>query len=225
MCLKLLFIEDNEDILLNLFSWFEEKGYECDCARNGPEGLNLAISGNFSCIILDIMLPRLNGLEICRQLRELGNNVPIIMLTARDAVADRVAGLDAGADDYLVKPFSLHELEARIKAVLRRGKSGEEKLHFADIEMNIGQHKAFRQGIELRLSPTSFKILRALLMEAPNMVRKESLENMLWGDTPPEGSALRNHIHELRKVLDRPFAQSILETAPHIGWRLKLPDE
>lgn len=218
----LLFIEDNEDILYNLFTWFEAKQYYCDCARNGKSGLELALNENFDCIVLDIMLPGLDGLEICRKLRDCGKNTPIIMLTARDTVADKIAGLECGADDYLVKPFSLKELEARIMAVMRRGKANRVKYQFGAIELDRNQHMAFRNGHELRLTPTSFKILEQLVISAPEIVRKETLEKMLWEEDAPNGSALRNHIHELRKILDKPFDEPLLETVSHLGWRLKL---
>lgn len=222
---SILFIEDNEDLLSNLLCWFEQKGLQCDCARNGNAGLELAKSGLFDCIVLDIMLPGMNGLDLCKTLRKTGNNVPVVMLTAKDTVADKVAGLDCGADDYLVKPFSLKELEARIRAVLRRGRPQGEKLCFGEIELLSGVHRAYRHGIELKLSPACFKILEALLVAAPDLVRKGKLEALLWGDEPPEGSALRNHIHELRKIIDKPFEYPMLETAPHVGWRLKLPGD
>lgn len=118
---SVLLVEDNEDILANLYAYLEPLGYELDCARNGRTGLEMAASGQFDLVVLDIMLPGLDGISLCRALRgEHGVQVPVIMLTARDTVADRVLGLDAGADDYLVKPFALRELEARIRALLRR---------------------------------------------------------------------------------------------------------
>ena len=143
------------------------------------------------------------------------------MLTARDAVADRVQGLEAGADDYLVKPFALKELEARIRALLRRGRlstrnaGGETVWTYADLVFNVAEHKAERQGHRLRLSPTGFRILDELVRAAPGLVRREELEHSLWGDDPPEGSALRTHIHELRRELDKPFAEPLLHTVPH----------
>lgn len=223
MSCSLLFIEDNEDILLNLFSWFEARNYICDCGRNGISGLELALNGDFDCIILDLMLPDLDGMEVCRILRDRGLAIPIIMLTARDAVPDRIEGLEAGADDYLVKPFSLKELEARIRAVLRRKWATGVKLGFGPLEMNRKLHTVSRNGMELRLSPSCFKILEILLQAAPDLVPKERLERELWGDDAPEGSALRNHIHELRKIMDKPFEAQLLETVPHLGWRLRLP--
>ena len=228
MAVALLLVEDNEDILANLYAFLEPLGYELDCARNGRTGLAMAIDQHFDCIVLDIMLPGIDGISLCRELRDKHHKLtPIIMLTARDAVADRVQGLEAGADDYLVKPFALKELEARIRALLRRGRmssgnsaDGGAVWTYADLTFNSGEHWAERQGRRLRLSPTGFRILDELMRVAPGLVRREDLEHALWGDDPPEGSSLRTHIHELRRELDKPFAESLLHTVPHVGYRL-----
>ena len=228
MAVALLLVEDNEDILANLYAFLEPLGYELDCARNGRTGLAMAIDQHFDCIVLDIMLPGIDGISLCRELRDKHHKLtPIIMLTARDAVADRVQGLEAGADDYLVKPFALKDLEARIRALLRRGRmssgnsaDGGAVWTYADLTFNSGEHWAERQGRRLRLSPTGFRILDELMRVAPGLVRREDLEHALWGDDPPEGSALRTHIHELRRELDKPFAESLLHTVPHVGYRL-----
>ncbi|MGV7095151.1 response regulator transcription factor [Desulfovibrio sp. QI0434] len=228
MAVALLLVEDNEDILANLYAFLEPLGYELDCARNGRTGLVMAIDQHFDCIVLDIMLPGIDGISLCRELRDKHHKLtPIIMLTARDTVADRVQGLEAGADDYLVKPFALKELEARIRALLRRGRmssgnsaDGGAVWTYADLTFNSGEHWAERQGRRLRLSPTGFRILDELMRVAPGLVRREDLEHALWGDDPPEGSALRTHIHELRRELDKPFAESLLHTVPHVGYRL-----
>ena len=228
MAVALLLVEDNEDILANLYAFLEPLGYELDCARNGRTGLAMAIDQHFDCIVLDIMLPGIDGISLCRELRDKHHkHTPIIMLTARDTVADRVQGLEAGADDYLVKPFALKELEARIRALLRRGRmssgnsaDGGAVWTYADLTFNSGEHWAERQGRRLRLSPTGFRILDELMRVAPGLVRREDLEHALWGDDPPEGSALRTHIHELRRELDKPFAESLLHTVPHVGYRL-----
>ena len=228
MAVALLLVEDNEDILANLYAFLEPLGYELDCARNGRTGLAMALGQHFDCIVLDIMLPGIDGISLCRELRDKHHkHTPIIMLTARDAVADRVHGLEAGADDYLVKPFALKELEARIRALLRRGRmssgntaDGGAVWRYADLTFNSGEHWAERQGRRLRLSPTGFRILDELMRVAPGLVRREDLEHALWGDDPPEGSALRTHIHELRRELDKPFAESLLHTVPHVGYRL-----
>lgn len=219
--LSLLFVEDNEDILANLYAWFEARGAVCDCARDGKAGLALALEGSFDCIVLDLMLPGMDGIGVCKALRGAGRHVPILMLTAKDALEDRVLGLESGADDYLVKPFSLKELEARIRAVLRRGRPTDGPLGFGPLRLERQRHAVTREGVELRLSPTGFRILEALIRAAPGMVTREEMERLLWGEEAPEGSALRNHIHELRKVLDKPFDRPLLETVPHVGWRLR----
>ena len=144
---SVLLVEDNEDILANLYAYLEPLGYELDCARNGRTGLEMAASGQFDLVVLDIMLPGLDGISLCRALREEhGVQVPVIMLTARDTVADRVLGLDAGADDYLVKPFALRELEARIRALLRRGRTQESaqggELRVDDVCIDVAGHRA-----------------------------------------------------------------------------------
>ena len=229
-CARLL-VEDNEDILANLYAFFEPMGYVLDCARNGRAGLQMALEHDFDCIVLDVMLPGLDGVSLCRRLRqEYKCATPVIMLTARDAVADRVTGLEAGADDYLVKPFAFRELEARIRALLRRGRlqsaTGMDRGGLwtcADLTLNEEEHWAARQGRRLRLSPTGFRILKELLRVAPGLVRRQHLEQLLWGDEPPEGSALRTHIHELRRELDKPFGLPLLHTVPHVGYRLS-PD-
>ena len=161
---SVLLVEDNEDILANLYAYLEPLGYELDCARNGRTGLEMAASGQFDLVVLDIMLPGLDGISLCRALREEhGVQVPVIMLTARDTVADRVLGLDAGADDYLVKPFALRELEARIRALLRRGRAQENaqggELRVDDVCIDVAGHRVTRQGREVKVSPTGFRIL------------------------------------------------------------------
>lgn len=225
----LLLVEDNEDILAMLYAFFEPLGYELDCARNGRAGLEQALAGRFDCLVLDVMLPGMDGITLCRTLREKHDyRTPIIMLTARDTVPDRVLGLESGADDYLVKPFALKELEARIRALIRArgrgqqgaggGSSGE--LRYADVVVDVAGHRVTRQGKELRISPTGFRILCELMRAAPALVAREELEQMLWGDAPPGGSALRTHIHELRQALDKPFDPPLLQTVTHVGYRL-----
>lgn len=217
---SVLLVEDNEDILANLYAYLEPLGYELDCARNGRTGLEMAASGQFDLVVLDIMLPGLDGISLCRALREEhGVQVPVIMLTARDTVADRVLGLDAGADDYLVKPFAL----------LRRGRTQESaqggELRVDDVCIDVAGHRVTRQGREVKVSPTGFRILCELARRAPALVRREELERRLWGDDLPGGSALRTHIHELRQHLDKPFGSPVLHTISHVGYRLGREEE
>lgn len=218
---SILIVEDNEALLGNLCEWFENEGHTVDCARNGKHAVALLEGNAPDCVILDVMLPGMDGFSVCRAARESGNHVPIIMLTARDSVEDRVQGLDLGADDYLVKPFSLRELSARVSALLRRPPYVGEELQFGPIHMNLGSHTCSRGGIPLKLTPTSFRILELLLRSAPNVVPKEKLEKWLWGEDIPGDGSLRNHILELRKILDRPFPTPLLETVSHVGYRLR----
>ncbi|GAB4353073.1 MAG: response regulator transcription factor [Immundisolibacter sp.] len=219
---RLLLIEDNAALLQNLYDYFEGQGYELDSARDGLTGLALASGGDHDLIVLDLNLPRLDGLEVCRRLRdEWGLTTPLLMLTARDAVEQRVEGLRAGADDYLVKPFSLAELEARLEALLRRGqRTVAAVLRCADLMLDVANAHAERGGRRLDLTPTELKLLEALLRASPRLVRRSELEHLLWADQPPNSDALRTHIHGLRQAVDRPFTVPLIETVRGIGYRL-----
>lgn len=218
---SLLFVEDDEDILANLYAWFEQKDFRIDSCRNGIAALEQARNPGLDCIILDILLPGMNGMEVCKRLRADGIQTPIIIITAKDSIEDKVAGLEEGADDYLVKPFSLKELEARIYALMRRPQTKMSERVFGEIRFLPGQRRVFRKNTELILSPASFRILECLIRYAPNLVPREDLEELIWGDDRPGSSALRNQIFELRRVLDKPFDWPMLETIPHTGYRLR----
>lgn len=227
--MRILIIEDNPDIVANLYEYFEPLGHELDNARTGHAGLARAAEQNFDVIVLDGMLPGLDGLEVCRRLREeLHCNTPVLMLTARDTVNDKVKGLRAGADDYLVKPYSLIELEARLDALLRRATASgvDQVLRFGELEFDTGTFEARRAGQRLELTPFGYKLLAALLRSAPRLVPREALEQELWKDEPPLSDALRSHIHALRQAIDKPFPQSVpmLVTVPGIGYRLVCTD-
>lgn len=226
--MHVLVIEDNPDIIANLFGFFEPLGYTLDVARNGSSGLNLAVQNAYDVIVLDLSLPGLDGVEVCRRLREDHHNaVPILMLTARDTEHDKVTGFCAGADDYLVKPYSLLELDARLKALVRRA-SNEQVRHtltYDEIRLDTRTGTATRAGKTIALTPTAYKILLTLLRQAPRLVSREALEREIWGDNPPESDALRTHIHALRQALDKPFARPMLITRPGAGFRLAAADE
>ena len=224
--MRLLIIEDNADIVANLYGFLEPLGYTLDHARTGHAGLALAMQQEFDAIVLDLMLPGLDGLEVCRRIRrESPHPAPVLMLTARDTIEDKVDGFEAGADDYLVKPFSLVELEARLKALVRRSRStpGDAVLGLADLRFDPGTYAASREGRPLHLTPTGYKLLAALLRAAPQVLSRERLEREVWGDDPPDSDALRTHMYSLRMVLDKPFAAPMLKTIPGIGYRLVDP--
>ena len=224
---RILIIEDNADILANLYGFLGPLGYAIDSARTGVSGLVHAAEHNYDAIVLDLMLPGIDGLEVCRRLRKtLRQATPVLMLTARDTVKDKVAGFDSGADDYLVKPFSMVELDSRLKALRRRagGQHGEALLRLGDLQFDPATYEATRGGRPLRLTPTGYKLLAALLRTAPNLMRRDDLEREVWGDEVPDSDVLRSHIYALRAALDKPFAAPMLKTLPGIGYRLVDPD-
>ncbi|RYJ62386.1 response regulator transcription factor [Pseudomonas songnenensis] len=220
--MRILVIEDNRDILANVLDYLELKGYVVDCAQDGLSGLHLAATQEYDLIVLDIMLPGIDGYQVCKRLREdARRDTPIIMLTARDALADRLQGLSAGADDYLIKPFALSELVARIEAILRRCQgSRKRQLQVADLCYDLDTLEASRAGQPIRLNPIGHKLLAIFMQRSPAVVRREALEEALWGDHAPDSDALRSHIHQLRQVLDKPFDRPLLHTVHGVGFRL-----
>jgi DNA-binding response OmpR family regulator len=219
---RILVIEDNRDILANILDYLQLKGFTADCAQDGLSGLHLASTGHYDLIVLDIMLPGIDGYQLCKRLREDGqNDVPILMLTARDALDDRLQGLQAGADDYLIKPFALSELVARIQAILRRSQgSRKRQLQVGDLLYDLDTLHVSRAGQPLKLNPIGLKLLAVLMQKSPAVVRREALEEALWGDDCPDSDSLRSHIHQLRQVLDKPFATPLLHTLHGVGYRL-----
>lgn len=220
--MRILVIEDNRDILANVLDYLQLKGFSVDCAQDGLSGLHLATTGHYDLIVLDIMLPGMDGHQLCKRLREDGHNeVPILMLTARDALEDRLQGLQAGADDYLIKPFALSELVARIEAILRRTQgSRKRQLNVADLVYDLDTLHVSRAGQPLKLNPLGLRLLAVLMQKSPAVVRREALEEALWGDDCPDSDSLRSHIHQLRQVLDKPFATPLLHTLHGVGYRL-----
>lgn len=223
--MRILVIEDNHDILANVLDYLQLKGFGVDCAQDGLSGLHLATTGHYDLIVLDVMLPGMDGVQLCKRLREDGNNeVPILMLTARDALEDRLTGLQAGADDYLVKPFALSELVARIEAILRRTHGSRKRcLAVADLRYDLDTLHVTRAGQPLKLNPIGLKLLEILMQKSPAVIRREALEEALWGDDCPDSDSLRSHIHQLRQVLDKPFPTPLLHTLHGIGYRLAEP--
>jgi len=226
--MRILIVEDHPDILANLYGFLEPKGHVLDSARNGYAALGLASEHEYDVIVLDIGLPGLNGLELCQKLRaELSIATPVLMLTARDSLGDKVAGFDSGADDYLVKPFSLVELEVRLKALVRRSEgrnAGSSKLRFGQLVFDPDTQQASRANQPVNLTRTGYVLLHALLKAAPRIVSRDTLEQAVWGDDRPDSDALRTHIHALRQAIDKPFDHPMLLTVPGVGYRLVLPD-
>ena len=225
---KILVIEDNPDIVANIYAFFEPKGFELDNAHNGISGLTLASNNRYDVILLDVMLPGMDGTKLCKKLREeLHDKTPVLMLTARDTISDKVAGFDSGADDYLVKPFSLVELESRIKALIRRHQDShfEHSITVGKLSLNTEVHTIVRESKPIKLTPTGFKILQILMSASPRMVSKNELEEKVWADDIPSSDALRTHVHSVRAQVDKPFAKPMVMTVSGVGYQLIDPDK
>ena len=220
--MRILLVEDNRDILANLADYLTLKGYTVDCAQDGLSGLQLASSQHFDLLVLDVMLPGIDGFTLCQRLREEArSSTPVIMLTARDTLDDRLQGFRSGADDYLLKPFALSELAARIEAVLRRSQGmNRRNLQVGDLAYDLDTLEVSRAGRPLKLNPLGLKILEILMQRSPNVVRRDALEEAIWGEDCPDSDSLRSHIHQLRQVIDKPFTQPLLHTVHGVGYRL-----
>lgn len=226
--MKILIIEDNADIAANVGLYFENKGHTVDFAYNGLHGLTIAQENPFDIIVLDLMLPGLDGTSVCQRLKASHQSTAaIIMLTARDTLDDKLLGFEAGADDYLVKPFSLLELEARINALQKRGHPGTDNpiLKVADLELNLAEHSVTRDNQPIKIKPVNFKILQFLMMNQQRVVAQSEIIDYVWKDDPPEGDPLRVHIHNIRQKIDKPFVQKLLHTVHGIGYRLYASNE
>lgn len=225
---KVLLVDDEESIVESIEYALSQEGFEVVSAHNGQEALQKVQLEKPNLIVLDLMLPELSGLEVCRILRRERNETPIIMLTAKGEEIDRVIGLEVGADDYLVKPFSLRELIARIRALLRRSKISETddtqpQMHqYDDLEMNLTEHKVMVRGKQVELSPKEFKIL-AMLMSAPNKVfSREELLEQVWGlDFYGDTKTVDVHIRWLREKIEKdPSNPQYVQTVRGFGYRL-----
>ena len=220
--MRILVIEDNTDIAANLGDFLEDRGHTVDFAGDGVTGLHRAVVDDFDAIILDLNLPGMDGLEVCRKLRQdARKQTPVLMLTARDALEQKLAGFDSGADDYLVKPFALQELEARLAVLLRRGRGNTARvLNVSDLEFNLDTLEVFRGGTLVTLNPTALKILQVLMEASPAVVTRQELETRVWGEELLDSDSLRVHIHGLRAAVDKPFGKPLIQTRHGIGYRL-----
>lgn len=223
--MKILLVEDCKQIAEVIFDFFDDSTkYQLDYAATGPQGLALALDNSYDCIILDIMLPGMDGINVCQQLRAHENLTPIIMLTARDTKQDILTGLNIGADDYIVKPFDLALLEARIHTVLRRTNRSEfqQSIELGKLKLDLTTHTLEREGQCIKLNPSCFKILKLLMQRHPNIATREEIANLLWPDDPPDHDVLRKHIYLLRNKIDKGFAHELLITIPKIGYKIDI---
>lgn len=222
MSLSLLVVEDNTALARNLAEGLERHGHRADFAANGRHGLQLALENAYDVIVLDLALPLMDGLEVCRRLRaEAGKRIPVLMLTARDTLQDKLAGFDSGADDYLVKPFALEELLARCLALAQRHSLHQPAmLQVGALTVDRAARTASRAGVPLKVSQLGFRILQLLAEAHPRVLTRSELMEKLWQGEPPDSDALRTHLYQLRQVLDKPFPNPMLLTVHGVGFRL-----
>lgn len=204
MSIHILIVDDNRDLLNNLREFFELQGFAAEGCDTGVDALERIRRGTFDLIVLDVGLPGVDGLSICRTLREEGFSVPVLMLSVRKTIDDRVAGLEKGADDYLAKPSSLRELKARVEALLRRTRSLQTTLRVGDLELDVAQHRVLRAGRMLKLTPMAERILIELMRASPAVVERRRLEERVWGGAVPNSDSLRANLYLLRQVVDKP---------------------
>lgn len=223
MPLRILIIEDQRDLAESLWDFLERRGHRVDHALDGLQGLRMALSGGFDVIVLDLGLPRLDGLDVCARLRAGGSAVPVLMLTARDTLDDKLAGFGRGADDYLVKPFAMRELEARLHNLHRRSRASA-TLKVADLQLTPHTGEAMRAGQSLSLSPLQRRLLEVLLRASPAVLDSATLIDQVWGETAPGVDALHTLVRTLRAAIDRPFARPLIRTVHGIGYRLAADD-
>ncbi len=220
--MKILLVEDEENVADFIRRGLEEEGFVVDVSYDGKDGFVKATSGEYDLMILDIMLPGVDGIDLCKLIRMKEIITPILMLTAKDTVEDKVKGLDSGADDYLTKPFSFDELLARIRALIRRKSLSVEPLHCADLKLDPLKRKVSRAGKEIYLRPKEFALLEFLLRNK-NMVmsRAEILKNV-WGyDFDPSTNVVDVHINFLRDKIDREYEKKLIRTVRGAGYMIR----
>jgi DNA-binding response OmpR family regulator len=218
----ILLAEDDRDLAANIGEFLESLGHRVDYAADGVLARKLCTEHRYDAIVLDVGLPGASGLDVCRWLRtEARRSTPVLMLTARDLETDILAGFEAGADDYVLKPFSLKVLAARLAVIARRGRLGAGTLNVSDLEFDVETLAVHRGGAKCTLTPSGLRILELLMRSSPAVVSREQLVELLWGEAPPASdAALRAHIHLLRQAVDPPGFPRLLHTLHGVGYRL-----
>jgi DNA-binding response OmpR family regulator len=222
--LRILLIEDQRPMAENIWEFLESREQVMDHAADGQTGLQLALENTYDVIVLDIGLPKLDGIEVCKRYRANGGTTPVLMLTARDRLEDKLLGFESGADDYLTKPFELRELAARIQVLYRRQqRQSPSILHVADLTLDVANRRATRQGEPLNLSPAGFRLIEALMRHSPHVMRYADLAQALWGDAEQDPARLHTHISLLRSAVDRAYDQPLILTVHGFGYRIAAP--
>jgi len=224
--MKILLVEDDEPIAEAIQQGLEDARYSVDCAYDGAQGLTLAKEGRYGLLIVDIMLPGLNGLNLTKELRQRRMAVPILMLTARDTLDDRVIGLETGADDYLSKPFDFRELLARVHALLRRDKVYKSRvIHVADLEVDTLTRRVCRSGQEILLTPREYALLEALVARQGTVITREFIQEQVWLDDDSYSNTVDVCIAQLRKKVDALYSRKLIQTAHRAGYLIKQMDQ
>jgi DNA-binding response OmpR family regulator len=225
--MRILLVEDNKRLSNSLRLTLEDDGYAIDTAYDGLDGEEMALMSTYDVIILDVMLPHKNGLAVCRDLRNKRINTPVLMLTARDALEDRVSGLDSGADDYLVKPFEVDELRARIRALLRRESSSKSPLlQVGNLTVDPATHTVERAGKPIELTAKEFSLLEYFMRHPNHLISREMAEAHLWSyDHVVSSNVVDVYVRRLRRKIDDPYEEKLFETVRGAGYRLREPEE
>ncbi|WP_394132371.1 response regulator transcription factor [Shewanella maritima] len=223
---SILVVEDTHDIAVQLCDFLESKGFLVDYAETGELAITLASSNNYDVIILDLMLPDMDGIQVCEAIKQSCDTVPpVLMLTARDSIEHKVEGFGVGADDYLTKPFVLEEVYLRCVALTRRHRLHQSKvLEVGDLKINVSTNEISRADEVIKLSGKDFQILTLLAEAFPNAISKRQIVAKIWGEDSPETDAVRSHMYTLRNAVDKPFAYAMIKTVHGIGFRLVVQD-
>ena len=224
--MKILIVEDEQKTGDYLKQGLSEAGFVADLARDGVDGLHLALTGDYDLALLDVMLPKLDGWEVLRQIRHAGKHLPVLFLTARDQVEDRVKGLEFGADDYLVKPFAFSELLARVRALLRRGKASEpDLLQIADLELDLLRRRVTRSGKRIDLTAKEFALLELLLRRQGEVLPRSLIASQVWDmNFDSDTNVIEVAVRRLRAKIDDPFEPRLIRTVRGMGYVLEIPE-
>lgn len=218
---KVLIVEDDIDLATAIIDYMELEDIDTDYAADGQVGLNLIVQNEYDVVLLDINLPKIEGLVVCERIRAKGIDTPVLMLTARDTLDDKLIGFSKGADDYLVKPFAMEELIARVKVLSKRKSGQTTKLTVNELTFDIMCREVYRGERLLKLSPIATKILELLMRESPNAVSREKIMQHVWGDDAPDSNSLKVHIFNLRKQIDGEQEPHLVHTIPSFGFAIK----
>ncbi len=224
--MKILIVEDEQKTGDYLKQGLSEAGFVADLARDGVDGLHLALTGDYDLVVLDVMLPRLDGWQVLREIRQKGKHLPVLFLTARDQVEDRVKGLEYGADDYLVKPFAFSELLARVRALLRRGRTSEpELLQVADLELDLLRRRVTRAGRRIDLTAKEFALLELLLRRQGEVLPRSLIASQVWDmNFDSDTNVIEVAVRRLRAKIDDDFETKLIRTVRGMGYVLEIPE-